>query len=218
MRVTIAMLCLLAVPAEACPIYDYTQVWATGQRNQHWSLPEIGVVSPHPRMFVDVGRDSDPGFPRFTTGDGTPVPYVTERLEEGRDLFQVDLDIDDGVILVLEPGSKHPAAFYFVAPQLTRSTCVTAILNPCGDEDLLIQSTAVMFRIELDGEAPIYTHWPAFDHIGEPRRVTALYGDRTEEVLYVRPPKRRSLTWIPLALFALSLALGHGALQRETTT
>jgi hypothetical protein len=122
------------------------------------------------------------------------------------------------LILVFEPGSRRPDSFYFIDAQLTQSTCATAMLSPCSAEDVATQSSAVMFHAEFDDEPPLYMHWPIYWHIGEPRRVMALYGDRTEEVIYVRPSKPASASWMQLALFAVALALSRRALQRSTTT
>lgn len=194
MRVIIAaaILCSLPSPADACKASDLTMVRGARSVLGTYDEPSKAIVPSRPSFFVHLGSEGPKGMPRFSTRDGTPIAIkkVVPIQHEYWNLQRVDLDIDQGAIVVRLPGNDTPVATYSIDPSFAPRTRSVEVL-PAGIT-LWIDSDAVAFRVEgkifmpeqfNDGRVRVVT--------GRKQRVVALYPNGTEEVIYDDVPTDR---------------------------
>ena len=178
-------------------------------------------------------------MPRFSTLDGRPIAFknVVAIQDDYWNLKRVDLDIDQGVIVVRYPGNDTPVATYSIDPSFTPRTRSVEVL-PAGIT-LWIDSDAVAFRVEGQVFSPEHFNNGRVRVVtGRKQHVVALYPNGTEEVIYddvptdslepaeapkvdriERAPTSRSSSHEPLLPAVLViLFLGLVALTRYTTS
>lgn len=224
--------------AEACRPVDLTMVQGSRNVLGTYDEPSKPIVPSRPSFFVHLGSDGPQGMPRFSTLDGRPirVTKVTRIQDELWNLQRIELDIDQGGIVVRYPGNDTPVATYSIDPSFTPRTRSVEVL-PAGIT-LWIDSDAVAFRVE--GQVFLPEHFNnGRVHVvtGRKQRVVALYPNGTEEVIYddvptdrlkpAEPPKidrverapssRSSRHAPPLPAVLVILLLGLVALAPYTT-
>lgn len=177
----VASLSLMTARSEACPRYDRTFVGGSyvDLRPEH---VEHGPVVPNPRLFFHLAEGGKPGLPEFFSDDGSLIPATIDRVDQEQGVYQVDLEIDSGRIRVRHsPDDVDFTETFVISPTFTPSTRGVRV----GEWSLGIDSDAVIFRLEKSGRREVSFNRGAvnFDP-HESLRVTALYGDRREEVIF----------------------------------
>jgi MYXO-CTERM domain-containing protein len=220
MRALVALIAVLSLPAsaEACPVYDHTYVAASRPSPRpFWEpLPALKLVASQPRVFVHLGTDSPPGMPTFFALDGSVVASHATPVD---DFIQVDLDVDEGMVLVRFAGDRRASEILVVDTGLSGTTRSVNIERRESEAQLSVDSDAVAFRIErFPGEAEL---WPnvglVFIDADRYARVTALYSDHREEVIFDYVPSRpgEMPTWLTPGALGLLAAGGLVLLRRR---
>jgi hypothetical protein len=226
--VVAAILSLLSLRVEASKALDITEI--RGARSVAFGYDEIPnpIVPSHPSLFVHVGSDGPSEMPLFATPDGQPIRIANvtsiQSSDHGWNLKRIDLDIETGEIVVRYPGKAIPVARYTVDPSFTPKTR-TVEVRPAGIT-LWIDSDAVVFRVDDRNIYPDqFNNARVYVSTGRRQRITALYPNGTEEVIYDGVPTDRrereekrgirtrpgELPLWPLAIVMLLLALGAWA-------
>jgi hypothetical protein len=208
----VAALVLSAAPSVACP-QDRTYIVSGGVRLPQGQRPDgqfvwRAMLPPNPSLYVHVGHDSEAGFPTFIRPDGTPIATVVRDVVfDGEDGVRVDLDAQDGIIVVRlpSPGSQRAVEIVYVISAFVTPTTRSVELGREGS--LEIDSDAALFRIDhANGDSELISNWGRLWLSTSPGfRVVALYPDRREEMIYGRPidPGPADAAWGLLALLAV---------------
>lgn len=186
--------------ASACPIEDAPYAHASAMRRA--PLETFGVP-PRPRFFVKGA------LPRFTTQGGEPMAYTHAVIDEDGDISRVDLDVTEGWIRVEYPNYEET---FWIDPALrpkTRSLTREVVLAPRSfdfedQHSFRIDSDAIAFR--FDDEVVFNQHTTMYP-ADSPRRITALYADRTEQVIYEREPLGAGRAYLLAGILLSALSL-----------
>jgi hypothetical protein len=210
----LAGILVAALPSRQSEACEYTL-------DETYVLGDARPLPAHPSLFVHLGRDSTPGLPTFAHLDGTPIPYhLSVANVPGLLLWRVDLDIAAGAIEIRIPNGAEPSKIVRVDPDLKPHTRVIDVIQTGSDGTpwrfpwVEADTDAELLRVE-QGDGKNYTVWLPpnetrgdFTTFGRGARITALYPDGTEALIFdYRPPHPNNdkSPLGPLALLSLWL-------------
>lgn len=177
---------------------------------------EARTLPSRPTIHVHIAR-RDGRLPTFARPDGTLVPYRIKIDFGDPSTMAVDLDIDHGV-LVVRPGTG-PTRTFEIDPFMTPHTRSIYTLDHAPDgtrwhhQWFEVDSDAEWFRVD-DADGSHYEIVTAGNRVpgdftthDRPARITALYPDGTEELIYdFHFDEEPSSPWAALALAGIAAA------------
>lgn len=190
MRAWLAILIVAGVTARAgaCPEPDLDDIAPGGPtvaefRNEGAFKTFIRAVPSRPSLYFHPGEDDSRSSPAFTDEDGSPAPYVVVPTGIPEYPFRFDFAIGAGTLI----DSKYGHVRYEVAPGMTPHTRSVKVSRWNGYVVIEIDSDAALLRYEHAGKTWFDSNWPPsftryFDSMDV--RITALYANRTEEVIF----------------------------------
>jgi hypothetical protein len=192
MRAALAIVILLAapVPAAACPSIDWDELASGGDTVPAW-----------PSLYFHRGEAGMGALPTFVDALGFPLAYAI--VDTGIPEFPIRFDFAMVSGPIYEPG--YSAHHYRVDPEMTPRTRSVTTSRWNGHLEISIDSDAALLQFEEAGTTwtmalsrPM-TRWFESDDV----RITAIYANRTEEVIYGSPPAPVTPDRRPLVLLAL---------------
>ena len=172
----------------------------------------VRAVPSRPSLYFHRGEDESRPPPTFTDEDGRPIASV--RVDTGIPEYPVrfDLAITAGTII----DSEYEEQQYEVAPGMTPHTRSVHEHRWNGCVMIELDSDAALLRFEYAGEMWFESNWPpSFVRYFDPTnvRITALYADRTEEIIFdrlgPRPPPDHCVMVVVVALLGVLAWVGR---------
>jgi len=218
MRVWLAILIVAGatVRAVACPELDLDKIASGGPTTLAESLGPfkavVRAVPSRPSLYFHRGKDESRPPPTFTDEDGRPIAYVPVDTGIPEYPLRFDLAIDSGTII----NSVSDHVRYEVEPGMTPHTRSVKVHRWNGYVVIEVDSDAALLRFEHAGTTRFESNLPPsftryFDTMDV--RITALYANRTEEVIFDRSvprpaPGDRHAVIVAIVLLGLLGALG----------
>src|SRR5262245_42266066 len=169
------------------------------------------AVPSRPSLYFHRGEDDSRPPPTFTDEEGRPIAFVPVYTGIPEYPFRFDLAIDSGTII----DSKYRHVRYEVAPGMTPHTRSVKDYRWNGLVVIEIDSDAALLRFEHAGNTWFESNWPPsftryFDTMDV--RITALYANRTEEVVFDRsvphPPPDHRVAIVVIAMLGVLALFG----------
>lgn len=192
--ITIAIVVGSTASAIACPEPDLDDIASGGPTVAEFPLDgpfktKVRAVPSRPSLYFHRGEDELRPPPTFTDEDGRPIAFVPVYTGIPEYPIRFDLAITAGTIINSEYGYER----YEVAPGMTPHTRSVKDYRWNGYVVVEVDSDAALLRFEHAGKTWLESNWPPsftryFDTMDV--RITALYANRTEEVIFDRSVPR----------------------------
>jgi hypothetical protein len=211
---TIAALVLVSKAATACPPDVEDGRWTYAPTMWDW-LPRTSTIPARPSFYGTVAPNGVNDLPVFTRRDGSVIPHSAPR-RVAKNVYRVDLAIDEGDVFVQSRRANFAPTQFVIDPSFVPRTRNKTVETDLIGTWLRLDSDAVALRTErADGTIEIETNSSPVVLAEDKVRITALYGDGREEVIFARPSfsrssdQRGSTVALLLAALAVSAALAR---------
>ncbi|MBS1120795.1 MAG: hypothetical protein H6Q90_3023 [Deltaproteobacteria bacterium] len=171
----------------------------------------VRAVPSRPSLYFHRGEDESGPPPTFTDEDGRPIASVPICTGIPEYPIRFDLAITAGTII----NSEYDHVQYEVAVGMTPHTRSVKDHRWNGFVVIEIDSDAALLRFEHAGKTWFESNWPPsftryFDTMDV--RISALYANRTEEVIFdrsvPRPPPDHRVVIVAIALLGVLALVG----------
>jgi len=209
----IVLLAGAAGSALACVDFDFDDVAAGGAYvatiGDGRDAIQIRAAPSRPSVFFHRGHDGGGQVPTFTEDDGTPIAVVPVYTGIPEYPIRYDLAITSGTVV----NTQSARVRFEVSPGMTPHTREVRVDRWNGKLEIAVDTDAALLQFEENGSTwtvACRQHMTRyFDSEGV--RITAIYADRTEEVIYgsatpVTPDRRPPLVLALLAVLGAFVA------------
>jgi hypothetical protein len=165
------------------------------------------IVPARPSFYGFLGPRGLDEVPVFTRPDGSAIPHSEPQpVRNAGGLYRIDVAIDDGVVVVQYPAFNMDPERFVVDRSFVPRTRRTAVERDRTGTWLRVDSDAIALRVErADGRFEIESDARLVLLSPDKVRLTALYGDGREELIFERSP-----AWSPPPPVATPIDEGSG--------